>query len=272
MILLDKFKTVILIPHYNNLAGLKKTLKSVYHPEGICIIVIDDGSCEGMIPKISDINDFINKNVNVEIIYQEKNRGITEALNNGLVYALNNLKFEFIARLDCGDICVKNRFLLQEGFLNTNNEIDLVGSWVKFKNQKNEHLFSVTPPLRHKSILRKMSIRCSFIHPSVMYRRSVVEKYGLYPSKYEAAEDYAYFYSIVKKTKTANIPGYLTFVEMSENGISNKKRFVQNVSKIRVINNYSPKNFYYFVGMFFNLGLICTPKNAVIRTKRILFR
>jgi glycosyltransferase involved in cell wall biosynthesis len=264
--------TIILIPCYNNLLGLKKTIKSIYHPKGIRIIIIDDGSNKESTPKISEINEYVNRNVHVTIIYLKKNSGISEALNIGLKEALKDSRCKYIARLDCGDTSVKNRFLLQESFLNTNTDIDLVGSWVKFNNIKNEYLYSLTPPLVHKSIRKSMSIRCSFIHPSVMFRRTVVDKLGMYPYKYRAAEDYAFFYNIVKKARTANIPSFLTFVEMNENGISSKKRFVQNISKIRIINRYSPKNFYYFMGMIYNLGLICIPKSFVFHAKRIILR
>lgn len=271
-LLMLSFNTVIILPHYNNPTGLRKTIESIYHPEGIRIIIIDDGSDKEMIPEITQIQKYLNRNVQVEIVYQTKNYGITKALNTGLVIALNDSNCKFIARLDCGDISVKNRFLLQEDFLKTNEDIDLVGSWVKFNNTKNEYLFSVTPPLKHKSIQKSMSIRCSFIHPAVMYRRTIVEKLGMYPSNYEAAEDYAYFYNIVRKARTANIPGFLTFVEMNEKGISSNKRFTQNISKLRIINHYSPKNFYYFLGMMYNLGLICMPKYAVLQTKKFLLR
>lgn len=264
--------TVILIPHYNNFLGLKKTIKSIYHPKGIRIIIIDDGSNKESTHKISDINEYVNQNVYVTIIYLEKNSGISEVLNIGLKEALKDPSCKYIARIDCGDTSVKNRFLLQEIFLNTNVDIDLVGSWVKFINIKNEYLYSLRPPLLHKSIRKSMSIRCSFIHPSVMFRRIVVEKLGIYPCNYRAAEDYAFFYNIVKEARTANIPGFLTFVEMNENGISSKNRFVQNISKLRIINRYSPKNFYYFLGMIYNLGLICIPRSFVFNAKRMIFR
>jgi glycosyltransferase involved in cell wall biosynthesis len=264
------FNTTVIIPHYNNLIGLKKSIESIYHPEGIKVLIIDDGSEKDMLPLISQINEYVNKKVLIEIIYQEENKGITEALNKGLLKALKDNNCKFIARLDCGDVCVKNRFILQERFLNVNKEIDLVGSWVKFKNTKNEYLFSVTPPTSHDLIKKRMSIRCSFIHPAVMYRRSMVERLGLYPANYDAAEDYAYFYNIVKKSKTANIRRFLTSVEMNEGGISSTRRFSQNISKLRIINHYSPKNAYYLFGMIYNIGLICIPNKAMKQVKKIL--
>jgi len=236
------------------------------------ILVVDDGSNTVSRPEYSELQPFLNKNIELDILYLPSNQGITKALNAGLDYILSSaIPYSFIARLDCGDLAVGNRFFLQENFLAENQSIDLVGSWVKFNNEANEYLFSVTPPITHKSIRKKMSIRCSFIHPSVMYRRSMVENLGMYP-EYEAAEDYAYFFDAVRKTRTANIPGFLTVVEMNKGGISSKKRFTQNMNKLRIINRFSKRNIYFFMGVAYNVGLICMPGKLVNRTKRLLLR
>lgn len=265
-------KTVVLIPHFNNPSGLAKSIASIHHHPGIDVLVVDDGSLPQFKPELEKLQAYVNNNVRLKIHYLEKNVGIQKALNIGLQLILDgNRNVQYIARIDCGDIAVRNRFLLQETFLSSHPEIDLVGSWVKFTNEQDEYLFSVNPPVNHKSIRRKMSIRCSFIHPSVMYRRAMVEKLGLYP-EYEAAEDYAYFFDAVQKTRTANIPGYLTFVEMNERGISSEKRRIQSINKLRIINRFSRKDMYYFFGMAYNVGLICTPKSVVYKTKRLLFR
>lgn len=265
-------ETILLIPHYNNLTGLSKSIQSVYHPRHLKILVVDDGSHAHFKPVHADLKKLLNRNIELDILYLQENRGITKTLNAGLKYILSSEEqYSFIARLDCGDLAVSNRFLLQENFLMKHRKVDLVGSWVKFNNEHNEYLFSVTPPVNHRSIRRKMSIRCSFIHPAVMYRRSMVENLGMYP-EYEAAEDYAYFFDAVHKTKTANIPGFLTIVEMNRGGISSRKRFIQNVNKLRIINRFSEKNVYYFMGVAYTLGLICMPDKLVRHTKRLLLR
>lgn len=263
---------LVLIPHYNNLEGLYTSIKSIHNKEAIEVLVIDDGSKPENVPSLEHLESISNKNVTVHLEKLPKNVGITLALNHGLSFFINNSKYNYIARLDCGDVCVKNRFSIQKEFFLKNENVSLLGSWVRFKNQENKELFSFKPPLEHKKIKKKMAIRCNFIHPSVMLKRNAVEDIGFYPENYEAAEDYAYFFQISKKFETANINKFLTEVTVDPNGISHLKRTIQNKNKIKIIKENSPKNLYFVYGMLFNYGLLVTPNNFVSRMKQIIMK
>ena len=263
-----KTKTIILIPHFNNLDGLTKSISCIHHRTGIDVLVIDDGSHDDYKPTDSNLSSFINENVNLNIISLKENKGITLALNHGLNYILEKGCHCYIARLDCGDTTVVNRFHIQEDFLDKNKDCALVGSWVKWmSNETNKEIYSFRPPASYKKIKKKMSIRCNVIHPSAMYRVSIVEKVGLYPINYKAAEDYAYFFEIMKKGKVANIPKYLTRVEHNSGGITNKNKRVQSRSKLKVIMKYGRKDFYLLYGIAFNVALISTPARIVLKIK-----
>ncbi|NQY68606.1 MAG: glycosyltransferase [Flavobacteriales bacterium] len=265
--------SVVLVPHYNNVEGLITTLESISHKSGIDVLVVDDGSNKSQVPVLSVLNQHTNEGVSLILIHISENSGITNALNLGLDYILQKNKNKFVARLDCGDVCVANRFKLQENFLNTNNKIDIVGSWVKWVDTiSGEKVFSNKPPISHEKIKRKMSIRCNMIHPSVMYRLSVVESLGKYPNNYEAAEDYAYFFNIAKHFRTANIPKFLTKAEFNKNGISHIKRKIQNKSKLRIVLKYGDFNFHLVYGVLYNLLLIALPYSLLFRIKKEIYR
>lgn len=264
-------KTVVLIPHYNNLECLVRTLQSIYHTIGIDVLVVDDGSEGLMLPDFETLKKSLNSNVHLELIKLKKNEGITHALNVGLDHVLKMNKHQFVARIDCGDVCVHDRFERQEKFLMKNEEIALVGSWVKWIDSKGKVVFCKKPPINHKDIQRRMSVRCSLIHPSTMFRYSVVEELGKYPEEYEAAEDYAYFYKITNQYKAANIPEFLTTVEYTDDGISSVKRKEQNRSKLKIICAYTPFNFHFIYGMIFNLVLMTLGPNTVLKLKKKVF-
>lgn len=265
-------KTIVLIPHYNNLSKLKKTLKSISHKKGIDVLVIDDGSNAKHLPTFDTLKTCLNKNVSLEIILSKKNKGITFALNRGLDYILKKGTHQFIARIDCGDICVKNRFKIQEDFLLREKNVDIVGSWVKWLDEDSgEEVFSKKPPVEHDKIKKQMSIRCALIHPSTMYRLSAVKKVGKYPYKYEAAEDYAYFFYMTKKGKAANIPKFLTSVEHNKSGISISKRKEQSKNKLRIIYKYSPLRPTAIYGLFYNAILMRVPQKTVTRIKTKIY-
>ncbi len=263
---------LVLIPHYNNPSGLYTSIMSIHHKEAIDVLVIDDGSSDENIPDLEVLKKIANKNVNIYMERLEENQGITYALNYGLSLFIKDPKYKYIARLDCGDVCVRNRFSVQQDFLVNNENVSLLGSWVKFKNPQNRDLFSYKPPVEHKKIQKKMSIRCNFIHPSVMMKRNVVEEMGFYPEGYEAAEDYAYFFKISRNFETANINKFLTQVTVDPNGISRVKRTIQNKNKIRIIKENSPKNLHFFYGMIFNYGLLITPRGFVSRMKQLIMK
>lgn len=261
-------RTVVLIPHYNNINGLIKSLSSIHHPTGIDVLVIDDGSFLKNKPNHQDLNKYINKNVCLDFIYLEKNQGITDTLNFGLKYIAKNSHHEFIARIDCGDTCVVNRFKIQEDFLTLNPDHALVGSWVKWIcKTSGEEVFNFKPPSEHKKIKKRMSIKCNIIHPSVMYRLSVVKELGKYPSNFNAAEDYAYFFKMAKYSKVANIPKYLTKTEHNNNGISILNKKDQNKSKLKVVMKYGRKDFYLLYGIAYNLALMNIPNRWVQKLK-----
>lgn len=263
--------TTVLIPHYNNLSSLQKTLKSIYHSKKIDVLVIDDGSEINKIPELPKLNSFLNPNVYLSVLNIGENKGIAYALNYGLDYILKEKKNQFIARIDCGDVCVSNRFEIQEQFLIENKEVDVVGSWVRWIDSKGEQVFCKKPPEKHKKIKRKMSVRCTLIHPSTMYRTTIVDSVGKYPDNYEAAEDYAYFFDIANHSQTANIPKFLTNVEHNEQGISNSKRKEQSKSKLKVIVNYSPLNLHLLYGLVYNIFLMSIGPATILKFKTKIF-
>jgi glycosyltransferase involved in cell wall biosynthesis len=264
-------KTVVLIPHYNNVVCLRKTLKSIHHNKGIDVLVVDDGSVIEQVPDLTVLGRILNENVSLEILKLNQNGGIAHALNYGLDHVLKGRKYQFIARIDCGDVCVSNRFEIQEQFLINNEKIGIVGSWVKWLDSEGKQIFCKKPPTLHKKIKRKMSIRCSLIHPSTMYRMSVVNDIGKYPCNYEAAEDYAYFFDIAKYAETANIPKFLTGVEHCEDGISFSQRKKQSKSKLRVIFKYSPFGFHFLYGVIYNLCLMSVGPSTMLKMKTKIF-
>lgn len=263
---------LVLIPHFNNLEGLKLSLSSIHHRKAIDVLVIDDGSSPENIPSLEQLQKVVNDNVTIYLEKLPVNQGITKALNHGLKLFIQDPKYKYIARLDCGDTCVRNRFHVQEDYLKANDSVSMIGSWVKFKNPENKPLYTFKPPTEHTKIRKRMSVRCNFIHPSVMMEREVIEKIGMYPTNYEAAEDYAYFYKISRSFQTANINKCLTEVRVDPDGISSSKRSIQNKSKIKIIKENRQFNLYFVYGILLSYGLLITPESWVLRVKKAVMK
>ena len=128
---------LIVIPHYNDLEGLQQTLRSVIEETQVDVIVIDDGSKEK--PKKSKIKF----QGNIFFKFLSTNSGIGIALNRGLEFALEK-KYEYIGRLDCGDLCYKNKFTKQLNYLSKNKDIKLLGSWARVIDENGNFKYNLS--------------------------------------------------------------------------------------------------------------------------------
>lgn len=250
--------TIVLIPHYNNLTGLRKSLSSI-KDAGLDLLIVDDGS------EIKPDQFELQKehpNNKIYVIYSEKNEGIENALNRGLTL-IKKQGYKYIARLDCGDISHKERFKIQKAFLDQNEDYYLVGSWASFIDSNGLIAFYVKPPQIYEKIKSQMFLNNIFIHPTVMFRVSAINDVGLYPTDRVYAEDYAYFFKFVKKFKVAIIPEVLVTCEINPKGISLSKRKKQVWTRIKIIMENFELGWYPLWGILRNSILLCVPYSII---------
>ena len=258
---------VLLIPHYNNPDGLKRSLASIHSQERIDVVIVDDGS-KAEINEL-DISSHFKATGIIKYLYLEQNKGIEYALNTGLEYIVSLNQYEYIARMDSDDACIGKRFDIQKRFLEQNKNIMLVGSNVIAVNPEGNFLYNIIMPEHSDTIRKKMYLNSMFMHPSVMFRIQIIEKIGYYPFNYKAAEDYAYFFKIVIQYETANIQDFLLKYEINPKGISISKRKQQVASRIKVIKDNFYFGFYPIYGLLRSLILYITPQNLITSLKRI---
>lgn len=261
-----KPRCALLIPHYNNVEGLSHSLASISPDEHLDIFVVDDGSVYPLDEAKLSAN--FQAQGKLYFIYLSKNQGIQYALNRGLEEISG--EYEYIARLDCGDLCATNRFSRQMTFLDTHPEIGLVGSAVIFNNANGKPLYTLTLPGDDQAIRRAMHINCAFIHPSVMWRVSVGKELGFYPTDYPMAEDFAYFWRFLKATQVANLQEVLVWVQMNVEGLSISRRKTQLYSRLRLQKQYFDWGIlssYY--GILKTLLLMLLPYRWVLAYKKM---
>ena len=98
-----------------------------------------------------------------------------------------------------------------------------------------------------------------FVHPTVIFRSKIIDKIGAYPTNYKAAEDYAYFFNIIKVYNAANYPESLLDYIVDPKSISSQKRKLQVKSRIRVILHNFYFGFYPIYGLIRNIALYFVP-------------
>lgn len=146
------------------------------------IIIIDDCSNDNTVEIIKSFNS----NPNIKLYSNEKNSGLAKCLNTSFGHS----QYPYLARIDADDVCMKNRFQIQIDFLQKNPNIDILGSNAYLMDKKGEVYSQTNVQQTHESILNKMKVRNSLIHPTVIMRRKAFEKLGGYDESLRFAQDY----------------------------------------------------------------------------------
>lgn len=138
------------------------------------------------------------------------NMGLATALNYLLKEILANPEYRFIARMDADDISMPDRFEMQRDFLLKNSEISCGGSWYREIDEDGKQLSACILPTNSEEIKKYYFNRTPFAHASVIYRRSLIEKAGLYPIDTLFIEDNVLWRrSLIEGLRFFNIPEFL---------------------------------------------------------------
>jgi glycosyltransferase involved in cell wall biosynthesis len=265
-----KYDFVLLIPCYNNLPGLVSSLQSVHYASNkFFVLMVDDGSSDPV--TVDVLATFLTPGFPLHVLRLPFNQGITVALNAGLQHINSSLDTQYIARLDCGDICAENRFIKQVQFLNCHADIDIAGSWCFFKNFTTGTQYLYKTPTEHAKLYRGMAFRNMFIHPTVMWRTAVMQQTGLYPHAFLHAEDYGLFYTILQQGRGGVIPEPLVTCEMNPDGISLSYRKKQLKSRMKVIRHFCHNRLLKLLGVVKLQLMLGIPYPLILSTKRILY-
>lgn len=146
----------------------------------------------------------------IRLLRLEQNSGLATALNFLLEIVLKNSDYNFIARMDADDISLPSRFEKQRNYLLENSDITVLGCWFEEIDEVGKHLAFRKLPVDHESLRKRYFTRTPFAHPSVMYRRELIEKAGYYPTDTVLMEDNVLWGNALKAgLKLANTPEFL---------------------------------------------------------------
>jgi glycosyltransferase involved in cell wall biosynthesis len=260
-------RIAVLIPVYNEGGRLRETLDSLQAQSvAFTAVLVDDGSTP---PLEVDASAY---DYPVLLLRQPRNGGIEAALNAGLE-RIETEGFEFVARLDVGDRCTPARLATQQAFLDEHHEVHLVGSDVEWRRDDGSLAFALTLPSTHHEISRALHHTVCLIHPTVMFRTSVLRAVGKYSYDYPAAEDFDFFWRIAQRFQVANVPEVLLVTRFDRNGLSVTRRKKQLRSKLRIqLKNFRVAEPLSFVGVARTLALMSVPYSGVVALKRALTR
>lgn len=220
-------KISVIMPVYNGEKYLREAIDSVLNQtfRNFEFIIIDDGSSDSSAEIINSYNDPRIK------YFKKENSGIADSLNFGI----DKSQGEFIARMDCDDICMPNRFERQIKFFEENPELVLVASWATEINSIGEETEEIKyPPLKWKKIKRYGLLHNPFIHPTTIFRKDLIKIVGNYSLKFLHNEDYELWTRVIYKYPCMNIDEKLIKYRTHENSVTRKNNFSMRYYGLKV--------------------------------------
>jgi len=186
----------VLMPVYNGQHFIKESIESILNQSytNFEFLIINDGSTD-------DSEKIINSYTDHRIVFinNAENKGLIETLNSGIQLS----KGDYIARMDADDISLVNRIEKQVEFLDQNTEIGFLGTNYTIFGDKFE---DVEYPSVHDDLKLACLMYNPFCHPSVMFRKSVLEKNKIcFEKKYIHAEEYKVWSEILSISKGHNL-------------------------------------------------------------------
>ena len=190
----------VVMPAYNSEKYIGEAIESILNQTftDFEFIILNDGSTDNT-AKI--VKEYAKKDKRIRFVDNKKNQGLVAVLNQGLDLA----KGTYIARMDSDDISLPTRFEKQIEYMNAHPECGVLGTYFMVFGSSN----GVTKhPERIKvfNLLNEQHVG----HPTVMMRKSVIDKYDFkYDKNYNYCEDFELWSRMVFVTEIHNIPEIL---------------------------------------------------------------
>lgn len=211
----------VILPVRNGERYVCKAIDSILEQscEDFELVIIDDYSTDATAELIKGFDD-----ARILVVKPEPNGHLTSALNA----TRDIVRGEFIARMDADDIAHPDRLKKQLSHMRENPEVGILGTQVRQINAKGDELPSeqATKPLLHDDIVSSLFFGCALWHPTVMFRKSVLDGLNWYGSlvikgrEQFSGEDYDLWCRAVGSTKIANLPDVLLDYRVHDSNLS----------------------------------------------------
>jgi glycosyltransferase involved in cell wall biosynthesis len=187
------------------------------------------------------VNDYVARGPHIEHLLIPDNSGLPNALN----LSIQQTRSPYYARMDADDISRPDRLEVEARYLEEHPAVDIVGSWaIEFHDDPDEaDTFLRKLPTDQPDIARIFHYRSPFVHPSVMFRRSVFDRIGLYDLWWTTAQDYELWARALRHgVGLANIADPLLYLRVNGK-VAKRSRLMEIVRQARAryrYNTWSP--------------------------------
>jgi glycosyltransferase involved in cell wall biosynthesis len=208
----------VIVPTYNRTFMLKQAIQSIQHQtfNDFEIIVVDDGSTEDIRAVTAEFGE--------KVRYERLERGgVSRARNHGIRVAQGR----FVAFLDSDDLFLPVKLQKQVALLEQHRELGMVYS-AYISVDENLNPLKQLPAPEYADGYTAMLTACTIATPTVMVRRDVFERVGVFDETMHLAEDIDLWCRISRFFPIAPIHEPLTKVRLHSSGTPRHPEAVLN--------------------------------------------
>ena len=199
------------------------------------IVIVGDGSVPAALEQeVENLKWRVeSENLPIEITYlpQEQNRGLGEAMR----IAVENAKYDYVARMDSDDICLSDRFEKQMKCFEEDPELSLVGGMItEFDGEPENIIAKRVLPLDDAGIKKMMRGRCAVNHVTVIFKKADLLRSGNYQPYWLQEDQYLWARMMEHGCKFRNIPDVVVNVRSGKDQIARRSgwRFYKSVVRV----------------------------------------
>lgn len=189
-----KFSVLLSLYDKESPQYLKEALISVFNqslmPDQVVLVL--DGPIN---VDLRNVLDYFSKNFDTLELYPlESNGGLSAALR----YGLEKCRNEIVFRMDTDDVCYPSRFEDMLRLYEMHPDLDVAGSFATTINENGASEKILKVPTSKSDIYNKVWA-CPFIHPSVSFKKSSLQKVGSYAEcPGPRQDDYELWFRVIK--------------------------------------------------------------------------
>ncbi len=203
----------VILPVHNGMPYLPEAVDSVLNQTygDFELIVINDGSTDGTADYLATIRDTRLQ------AYEQEQKGLAASLNRAVSLATGT----YLARQDHDDISLPERIAKQVAFLGQNPACGMIGTWASIWEEDHKTTRAHRHPLDSHSLKYDLLFNNPFVHSSVLIRRNVFDRIGLYttdPAR-QPPEDYELWSRVARQFEINNIGEILLIYREVEQSI-----------------------------------------------------
>ena len=176
------------------------------------LIVVDDASTDSSVDVLESFSDS-----RIRFIAHPSHQGPSLSRNDAIAVA----RGEYVAIMEADDISSPRRLAAQVRFLDSHPDVGLVGCSIYDNIDVDGSVLYTSRLAEDNETIHEMLLeKWCFLHPSIMFRKEVIDRVGAYRSQFDPAEDHDFILRVLDHYKAENLSEKLVSYRINPRSLS----------------------------------------------------